>query len=29
MEELLANIRLDESSGESRQGSMDQQMIGR
>lgn len=29
MEELLANIRLDESSGESRQGSMDQQMMTR
>jgi hypothetical protein len=29
MEELLSNIRLDESSGESRQGSMDQQMMTR
>ena len=28
-EELLSNIRLDESSGESRQGSMDQQMMAR
>jgi hypothetical protein len=27
MEELLANIRLDESSRDSRQGSMDQQMM--
>lgn len=29
IKELLANIRLDESSGESRQGSMDQQMMTR